>query len=270
MSPASLWAVASPVGLSLAFWPVWRWYVLRLADGSDERWGLLALATALVLAWHAHAPSPPRQDALHIVAVPVAVYAVTFPLLPPLAHAILAVVAVGLFVSQAYLPRPVQAPICGLLLLALPVEATAQFVIGYPLRVLVARGSASLLALGGLAVEPRGSGLSWAGETVLVDAPCSGVRMLWAGLFLALVLACLHGLGAGRTAALVTAALALTLAANTGRAAVLFLAEAQVVRAPAWAHEAVGVLAFILAALAVAWLASRLRREGPCVAPASS
>ena len=29
----------------VAFWPVWRWYGERITDGSDEPWGIVALAT---------------------------------------------------------------------------------------------------------------------------------------------------------------------------------------------------------------------------------
>src|SRR5262245_40553182 len=32
----------------LAFWPVWRWYVHRLSDQSDEAWGVVALVTAVL------------------------------------------------------------------------------------------------------------------------------------------------------------------------------------------------------------------------------
>jgi len=36
--------------LALAGWPVARWYVARVSDGSDEPWGLAALAVAMVFA----------------------------------------------------------------------------------------------------------------------------------------------------------------------------------------------------------------------------
>src|SRR5262245_27679217 len=37
----------------MAFWPVWRWYVHRLNDQSDEAWGIVALVTAVAFAfWH--------------------------------------------------------------------------------------------------------------------------------------------------------------------------------------------------------------------------
>ena len=33
----------------LAFWPVWRWYTLRLGTAGDEKWGLLALFAAALM-----------------------------------------------------------------------------------------------------------------------------------------------------------------------------------------------------------------------------
>src|SRR5215475_7653812 len=36
---------------SLAFWPVWRWYIHRLGDRSDEAWGIVALVTAVLFAF---------------------------------------------------------------------------------------------------------------------------------------------------------------------------------------------------------------------------
>jgi hypothetical protein len=35
----------------LALWPVWRWYVHRLSDQSDEAWGIVALVTAVLFAF---------------------------------------------------------------------------------------------------------------------------------------------------------------------------------------------------------------------------
>lgn len=47
----------------LALWPTWSWMAARLADGSDEPWGLVSLAALAVLVWRdrdsfARAPRP--------------------------------------------------------------------------------------------------------------------------------------------------------------------------------------------------------------------
>jgi hypothetical protein len=46
-----------------------------------------------------------------------------------------------------------------------------------------------MLALTGAAVHAEGTGLRWAGGLIEIDVPCSGIRMLWAGLHLALTAA---------------------------------------------------------------------------------
>ena len=48
------WRAVRPVavllgGLVLALWPHWIYMARRMVDGSDEPWGILALATVLVL-----------------------------------------------------------------------------------------------------------------------------------------------------------------------------------------------------------------------------
>jgi hypothetical protein len=91
----------------VAFWPVWRWYVARLTDGSDEPWGVFALGTALLfLVWNRkHARVSPL--ALPVSSVFIFVYTVAFPASPPLFRAVLAVLALSCTVSTAYLGQPV-------------------------------------------------------------------------------------------------------------------------------------------------------------------
>ncbi|MFT4267587.1 MAG: MYXO-CTERM sorting domain-containing protein, partial [Xenophilus sp.] len=45
--PPAAWLAAQ----ALALWPTWRWMAARLADGSDDPLGLLALAALAALAW---------------------------------------------------------------------------------------------------------------------------------------------------------------------------------------------------------------------------
>ncbi|WP_034923523.1 archaeosortase/exosortase family protein, partial [Candidatus Accumulibacter vicinus] len=59
-----------------------------------------------------------------------------------------------------------------------------QFYGGYPLRVLAGSLAVALLQLNGLAVERAGAVLLWDGRQIAIDAPCSGLRMLWAGAYL--------------------------------------------------------------------------------------
>jgi len=104
----------------------------------------------------------------------------------------------------------------------------------------------------------------------VVDAPCSGVRMLWTGGWLAFTLAALLGLGTARTLALGAAALAAVLAGNVLRNAVLFFPEAGIVRWPHWSHTAVGAAAFLAVTAAVLLAARSLAGRGPCDASTCS
>jgi exosortase/archaeosortase family protein len=173
---------------------------------------------------------------------------------------LLALLAVGLLWTRCG-PRAAVLPRVGLLLLAAPIVPSLQFYLGYPLRVVVGVLAAGWLRMGGLAVSPRGAGLAWDGQVVLVDAPCSGVAMLWGTLFVALAAALLDGLSRLRTVALLAAALVLAVASNSLRSAGLFYREAGLVESPAWTHDAAGLCVFAATGVAIALLARRLGGE---------
>ncbi len=244
---------AALLALLLAGWPVLRWYALRLGDGSDEPQGLVALAAALVFApWRAwRDPLPPRRHAT--LAALLLAYCAASPFAPPLARALIFVVALGVAAAPAGFAFAWSA----LLALSLPLVATLQFYLGYPLRALTAALAAPLLALGGLRVEASGTTLAWAGERVIVDTPCSGLRMLWTGLVLAAVLACRFRLGARPAFKLFRQAALAIFIANTLRAAFIFCLETGLWPNPPWAHESVGLALFAIVALGVIALAER-------------
>jgi exosortase/archaeosortase family protein len=79
---------------------------------------------------------------------------------------------------------------------------------------------------------------------VAIDAPCSGVRMLWSAILTAFALAAVLRLPASRTVALAAAASATVVLANGVRAAALFLPETGAVLLPPWTHAAIGVVTF--------------------------
>ena len=72
----------------LAFWPVWRWYTLRLGTAGDEKWGLLALFAAALMwlpsgAW---ADSPAAARSLWPSVLLTLLYAASYAWLPPIFH----------------------------------------------------------------------------------------------------------------------------------------------------------------------------------------
>lgn len=246
----------------VAYWPVWRWYFARMTDGSDEPWGLIALVTAIASlargkkgktsvdwAW--------TEAQLLVAGGCVGVYAVLHPFLPPLARAVLAVGTLGsLLTPFARTGRGSSLGLWGLLLLSLPIVPSLQFYLGYPLRWLAAESSVVFLNMLGLAVARDGVALRWAGETILVDAPCSGIKMLWAGCYLATTLACWREMRTLPALGLMLGGVAITVTANVLRSMLLFFKEAHLLPLPEWTHAATGLVAFALAALAIQGLAT--------------
>jgi exosortase len=236
--------------LIAALWPHWLYVARRLVDRSDEPWGLLALVTVAALLWRDRdALVQPTRSALVGSVVLAILAAVAHLVLPDLAAAAVAMLALALFLVHA-LRRPAT-PLVILLLLALPVIASLQFYFGFPLRVLVAYVGSWLLWLGGLDVTAAGASIVLDDRTVLIDAPCAGIGMLWLGSYVAALASYLQLADARRTAIAGVAAGALVLAANILRNTVLFFPESGLVQWPAWTHEAVGLAAFVAAMAAL-------------------
>jgi exosortase/archaeosortase family protein len=121
------------------------------------------------------------------------------------------------------------------------------------LRVITAEASRWLLAPG-FSVERSGASLMVDGQLVIVDAPCSGVQMLWLAYFTACVVALWAGRSSTRFLARLPAVSVLVLAGNVVRNALLVALEAGGTRLPAWAHDAVGLAVLAAVCAAIAWV----------------
>jgi len=256
---------------ALALGPAWLWMGRRLADGSDDPLGLLALATLAVLAWQQRRAlrAAPRLGWLALAGVATVLATVlrtglgAMPPWPALLASLLAVLALasGLL---AFLPRSrageagpasgvAALPVLGLAVLALPLLSSLQFYAGFPLRLLTAELSAWLLSPF-FTVAREGASLWIAGRLVIVDAPCSGVQMAWLGYFTAGVAALFASRCSSRTfLARLPAVGMLVLAGNVLRNALLVGAEGAGRGLPPWAHEALGlgVLALVCGGIAL-------------------
>jgi exosortase/archaeosortase family protein len=242
-----------------AYWPVWVWYASRVGDGSDEPWCLAALAVVLVLLLTDRDETKTQLDGFRAPIVFLLLYVVAAALLPPIFGAAVAMLAVGSTLSFHRRGRLFDPGIWGLLLLSLPLLASLQFYLGYPLRALAGQLTAPLLNLSGFAVAAQGTVLDWGGRLIEIDAPCSGVRLLWACGFLTFSLASIYRLTAFRTVLAGLGALAALVLGNVFRTAALFYVEAGVVAAPQWAHAWAGVAAFALMAVVILGHTGRLR-----------
>ncbi len=250
-----------------AFWPVWIWYFRRMTDGSDSGWGWTALVAAIALSRLTGSADGRERPATRSMWLPGAltlVYAAGFPFLSPLPRAAIAVLAIGATISA--IGNRLHAGIYGLLLLSLPVMASLQFYLGYPLRALIAVLSAGLLRLGGLTVISNGATLHWGEQSILIDAPCSGIRMLWAGALLTMVLASIYRLRPRHFILAGSTAFILILAGNLFRSVALFYVETGLIELPHQAHEAIGVAAFLITAIAIVWHSRYLGGRQSCAA----
>lgn len=238
-----------------ALWPIWQWYGRRLVEGSDETWGLVSLGGALILLWRqrGHLRPVPRPAWLLAAGILTVLSAATSPWLHLLPRAMLGLSALGLALA-AILDRPrALLPLWGLLLLSLPIVSSMQLqlYLGYPLRMLTASASRVLLTGMGLEVVRTGTALTWMGRTVLVDAPCSGIRMLWVGMGLTVLLSYLTRASLSRFAMNAAIAIPIILAGNVLRNSLLFLKEAGILRLPAWTHAVTGLLVFLFTAFLI-------------------
>lgn len=248
----------------LALWPVWQWYGVRIFDSADGKWGLLAAASAALLLWWKRAPLSETSLELWLPTLLLLLYAVTYPFLLPLARAGIAVTIIGCTLSSLLVGRLFHPGLLGLLYLSLPVIPSLQFYGGYPLRVIVASVAAPILRLGGFNVFQDGTCLNWGGQLIWIDAPCSGVRMLWVGLYLACMLATVYSLRPLKTLYVLASAFVVVIFGNIFRAIALFYLEAGVIKLPAWSHDYVGVIAFVLVAAGITILVRCIRREKLC------
>lgn len=247
--------------LAAALWPTWLWMGRRALDRSDDPLGLLALAALGALLWRQRRRlrASPRLGWFALALLGTVAATAAHSLLPALLMSLLALLALtaGL---RAFLPAKVAtAPLLGLSVLSLPLLASLQFYAGFPLRIITAEASRWLL-LAGYAVERSGTGLLVNGQLIIVDAPCSGVQMVWMGYFTACAVT-LYLEDDSRTFLTRLPAIgALVLAGNIARNTVLVAAEASGRHLPGWAHEGIGLVVLAVVCSAIAWMLSCPKR----------
>ena len=250
--------------LAAALWPTWWWMGQRMVDGSDDPLGLLALTALGVVVWlHRHVLRPsPRLRWLALALAGAVAATATRAYLPDLASALIALLALAAGLA-AFLPtRVATAPVIGLSVLSLPLLASLQFYAGYPLRMVTAEISRWLLVLSH-EVSRSGSSLLVNGHLVIVDAPCSGVQMVWLGYFTACLVALPTALTNRTFLMRLPVVGVLVLTGNIVRNTLLVAAEASGQHLPGWAHETIGLMLLVLVCGGIGWVMSRANRSTP-------
>ncbi len=266
-------ALAQTLILVATFWPVWIWYGQRISDQSDEPLGIVALVTLIYLLARQRAKKTDQYpNSLTTLTAMVALYAASLLLAPKLISAALALIAFGICLHRLLNCR-LNSGHWSLLLLSLPLVASLNFYLGYPLRLVVTQCAVSLLSINGFPVSAEGTSLLWHNQLIEIDAPCSGIRMLWAALFLAAVQLSLRK--SSHTQALLYLVFAATAAvlANVLRVTSLFYLEAGIITAPAAlpqsiaahfesaVHTGTGITAFLLVALILYFVDQRISKN---------
>ena len=248
--PAATW-----VGLqAAALWPHWRWAAARLTDGSDDPLGVAALAVLALATWQL-APrfrSAPSRAWLAAAIGGTVLATLVIGALPPLPAAILAVLAL-IAGFCAFAPAgTAMLPLGGLMLLTLPTIASLQFYAGFPLRVITAQCSTWILQVFGVVAERSGTAMWVDGRLVIVDAPCSGVQMVWMAWFCACSVAWFRGIGDRAFAARAMFVGGIVLAGNIVRNSVLVMLETRPLGLAPGMHECIGLVALAAVCIAVA------------------
>lgn len=237
----SLWTILLVLS---ATWPLMEWFVKRVNDGGDEPWGIIPLVAALYFlgqqAWRNRAENPSLRMVAGAFLLLVAALCTLH--VPPMLRACLAIPGLCLLGKG---PRSLA--IACLLLLSLPVIASLQFFVGWPLRWLVSEAAAGMLSLFGIAAEAKQALIQVGDHTISVDPACSGIRFLWHGAVVAAWLAAWRGVSARATGLMLGSTLLLVLLANILRACLLCLQQTGHLPGGDLVHELLGLLCFAVA-----------------------
>lgn len=253
-----------PLIAVVAAWPSMSWAFRRLLDGSDDPLGIVALAALMLALWAARLRFRGAPRAAHLTVATAMIVVANLPVapLPDLMRALLTSLAIAATLAAiAERDEPI-APYTGLAILALPLLSSLQFYAGFPLRVVTAEASRWLLTAAGSEVARVGSALTVDGHLVLVDAPCSGVKMAWVGYFTACIAALLFRVSNRSFFARLPLVGATVLVANIARNTVLVAAEASGVVMTEAMHAAVGLAAFALVCGAIGAMFAQARHRG--------
>jgi len=225
--------------LNLCFLPTYIWYARRIWTGGEEAVSAFLIPVCLFVVWRLRPKVKEKLD--YIILGAVGLYTILWVIgAPAMIKAGIAIVALLHYTGCLR-----HFGVTALAFLSLPWLSSFQYFLGYPLRKVVAEGSSLILNLVSVPVHAEGTGIAFQGSQVFVDPPCSGVRMIWAILFLSAILCSLFKSSWRQGITTCICAMVLAILGNIIRAAILFFPESKLVHWPDWTHETVGIAAYI-------------------------
>lgn len=251
--------------LLLAFWPVWQWYVARMLDPSDESWGVIALITAIFFVLTRQKTLPSNSNLLPCLCF-LMLYISIYHFVLPIISACVAMLALALFMSQRYYGKWLQPGIMGLMVISLPLISSFQFYLGYPLRLVASHLCLPFLSLAGFNAYVEGVVIHCNNTMIVVDAPCTGIRMGWVAFYLCYFLATYYNFNLKKTLLCMSTTSFCVLVANVLRACSLVHMECGSFNFPAYMHDVIGIMSFTCLAVALCLIAAKLnKKEDACL-----
>ncbi|MFN8578901.1 MAG: hypothetical protein U0354_18890, partial [Candidatus Sericytochromatia bacterium] len=118
----------------ITFWNVWYWFFFRIIDKSDEPLGLLSLVTLVFFIGKINFNIKISKNSLKIIISLLIGYILSYKYSSDMIHAIFAIISIT---YTFYISKTKISPaIFGLAFLSLPIIASMQFYLGYPLRII--------------------------------------------------------------------------------------------------------------------------------------
>lgn len=249
------------LGQLLAFWSVWRWYWLRLGNSSDEIIGLIPIIIIAFFCFKFESRNGANNKVLILAIITTSIFAITYSFLPPMLRAVIAVTSLTLTISIWRFGKLFHVGIWTLFLLSLPIISSLQFYLGYPMRIIVGEATTLLLKINGLNVFREGVGIHFGEKLIWIDAPCSGIKMLWTGILLSAILVIIYRLNLAKSLIALAISTVIIFIGNIFRAVSLFYLEAEIIKMPEFTHSAIGVICFVLTCVGIVVLMQKFRAE---------
>ena len=249
-------AAIAALGFSLAFWPLILWFAQRLSDGGDEPYGLIVLCvlSLLIMRGQNHRHTRMSKGSQFAAAISFTLYILSLFGLPPMLRCIPAILCLSFYYGWHRQPGWM-----ALLFLSLPVISSLEFYLSYPLRIISSETTRWLVWPFVNEIAREGTNLTAYGKVVGVDAPCSGIRMLWVGLVFSNILISLIRMTWIKAIVFNLFAIVILLFANSIRAALLFAPESGFIEISDTTHESIGLVSY-LGAIVILIKVAMLRR----------